>query len=147
MTANCRSHSLFGLLAADKSSAVPYSREIADQRRKYGESILRRADEQLAQQEQHEAAQEARLAGARQKRLDEKRKAAEAAEARAAELEAGARKLAEERRIARETVKQWAAELNEESEDEKQVHDDAVQIGWKYIISKCILCYTSYHRI
>ncbi|EJD02630.1 TPR-like protein [Fomitiporia mediterranea MF3/22] len=110
---------LFASLAADKSPNVPYSREIADQRRKYGESILRRADEQVTAQEQHEAAQEARLAEARQKRLDEKRKAAEAAELRAAQIEENAKKLAEERKKAREEVLEWTKNLNESDEDEK----------------------------
>ena len=113
------SASLFATLAGDRSPAVPYSREIADQRRKYGESILKRSDEQIASQEQHEGAQETRLAEARQKRLDEKRRAQELAEQRAAEIEAAARELAEQRRKAREEVKEWAKEF-EDSEDDRE---------------------------
>ena len=36
----------FGQLAEDEGQ-VPYSKDVADQRRKYGESLLRRADEHL----------------------------------------------------------------------------------------------------
>jgi RNA polymerase-associated protein CTR9 len=63
---------LFASLASDKSPLVPYSRDIADQRRKYGESMLRKADEHLATQRQFEAEAQARLSSVRQKRQEEK---------------------------------------------------------------------------
>lgn len=66
--------SIFGSLAADTSPFLPYSLEVADQRRKYGESMLRRADEHLTAQKEFEAEAQARLEAARQKRLEEKQR-------------------------------------------------------------------------
>jgi RNA polymerase-associated protein CTR9 len=51
---------------------VPYSREMADQRRKYGDSMLRRGDEHLTTQRQFEAEARAKLDAARQKRQEER---------------------------------------------------------------------------
>ena len=48
--------------------------ELADQRRKYGESMLRRADEHLSVQREFEAEAQARLDAARQKRLEERQR-------------------------------------------------------------------------
>ncbi|KAH8118914.1 TPR-like protein [Phellopilus nigrolimitatus] len=110
---------LFKSLAADNSPNIPYSRDIADQRKKYGDSLMRRGDEHLAEQEQYEAAQEARLAEARQKRQDEKARAGAAEKVREEELQQQARALAEERRKAREEVQQWTA-LMGDSDEEKE---------------------------
>lgn len=63
---------LFASLALDKSPLVPYSRDIADQRRKYGESMLRKADDHLATQRQFEEDAQAKLSSARQKRQEER---------------------------------------------------------------------------
>jgi len=63
---------LFASLASDKSSAVPYSRELADQRRKYGDVMLRRGDEHLATQRQFESETQAKLNAARQRRQEER---------------------------------------------------------------------------
>lgn len=63
---------MFQSLARDKSPAVPYSRDIADQRRKYGDSVLRRCDDQLAVQKQYEAETQAKLDEARRRRQEEK---------------------------------------------------------------------------
>lgn len=51
---------------------VPYSREIADQRRKYGDNMLRKGDEHLAAQRQFEAEALGRIETARKKRQEEK---------------------------------------------------------------------------
>lgn len=66
--------SIFGSLAADTSPFLPYNAELADQRRKYGESMLRRADEHLTAQREFEAEAQARLEAARQKRQEEKQR-------------------------------------------------------------------------
>jgi len=58
---------MFGLLVADPASAVPYDRDLAEERKKYADSMVRRAEEHLSAQRQHEAEQVARLEGARQK--------------------------------------------------------------------------------
>jgi hypothetical protein len=63
---------LFASLASDKSAVVPYSRELADQRRKYGDVMLRKGDEHLATQRQFESETQARLDAARQKRQEER---------------------------------------------------------------------------
>ena len=63
---------MFQALAQDKSPSVPYSRDIADQRRKYGDSVLRRCDDQLAIQKQHESETQAKLEEARRRRQEEK---------------------------------------------------------------------------
>jgi hypothetical protein len=51
---------------------VPYSRDIADQRKKYGDNMLRRGDEHLATQKAYEAETQARIEIARRKRQEEK---------------------------------------------------------------------------
>jgi RNA polymerase-associated protein CTR9 len=61
---------LFYFLAADPSPLVPDSRDIADQRRKYGVSILRRGDGHVAThwQKGFEVEAQAKLDAARQRR-------------------------------------------------------------------------------
>jgi RNA polymerase-associated protein CTR9 len=63
---------MFGSLAADTTTAVPYDRDLAEERKKYADSMLRRAEEHLSVQRQYEAEQAARLEGARQKRAAER---------------------------------------------------------------------------
>ncbi|THH04202.1 hypothetical protein EW145_g5695 [Phellinidium pouzarii] len=111
---------LFASLASDKSPSVPYSRDIADQRRKYGESLLRRADEHMGAQDRHETAQETRQTEARQRRQEEKARAEAAGKVREHELEQQARLLAEERRKARSEAQQWSAAFGADSEEEKE---------------------------
>jgi RNA polymerase-associated protein CTR9 len=65
---------LFASLASDNNQMVPYSREIADQRRKYGDIMLRKSDEHLAAQRQFESEAQAKLDAARRKRQEEKEK-------------------------------------------------------------------------
>lgn len=59
-------------MAGNKSAAVPYDRDIADNRRKYGDTMLRKAEEHLANQRQFEAENQARLETARRKRQEER---------------------------------------------------------------------------
>ena len=59
-------------MAGDKSAVVPYDRDIADNRRKYGDTMLRKAEEHLANQRQYEADNQARLETARRKRQEER---------------------------------------------------------------------------
>lgn len=73
---------MFGSLAADPASAVPYDRDLAEERKKYADSMLRRSEEHMSAQRQYEAEQAARLEGARQKRAAE-RERIEALEVRA----------------------------------------------------------------
>ncbi|OBZ70980.1 Tetratricopeptide repeat protein 1 [Grifola frondosa] len=111
---------LFASLAADKSPLVPYSRDIADQRRKYGDSMLRRCDEHLATQRQWEAETQAKLDAARQRRQEEKERQEALERARVEELRKEAEKLAEERRIAREQALEWTRDIKNESDEERE---------------------------
>ncbi|KAI0786580.1 RNA polymerase II-associated protein [Abortiporus biennis] len=111
---------LFGSLASDPSPMVPYNKEIADQRRKYGESVLRRCDEHLATQRQHEAETQARIDAARQRRQDEKNKQEALERERMEQLRIQAEQLAEQRRIAREQAIEWTREVKMESDDERE---------------------------
>ncbi|KAF8585877.1 RNA polymerase II-associated protein [Ramaria rubella] len=116
---------LFASLAADKSHALPYSREIADQRRKYGESMLRKGAEHLGTQEQYESEVREKLDTARQKRQEEKDRVSALERERMEKLRIEAEELARQRRQAREEALAWtaaakAAESDEEKEKEKR---------------------------
>ncbi|KAF7357881.1 Tetratricopeptide repeat protein 1 [Mycena venus] len=111
---------LFAALASDKASMVPYSREIADQRRKYGDTMLRRSEEHLAAQKQHESEQQAKMDSARQKRQEEKERQGALERERMEELKREAEKLAEERRLAREQALEWTREVRMDSDEEKE---------------------------
>jgi len=63
---------IFASLAADQSPTLPYSRDIADQRRKYGDNMLRKGEEHLSKQRDYEAEAKARLDAARQMRQQER---------------------------------------------------------------------------
>jgi len=65
---------LFASLASDKSPILPYDRNIAGQRKKYGDIMLRKAEEHLQAQRHHETEQLARLEAARRKREEERRR-------------------------------------------------------------------------
>ncbi|KAG0696963.1 hypothetical protein DFH29DRAFT_178165 [Suillus ampliporus] len=111
---------LFASLAADSASVVPYSRDIADQRRKYGESMLRRGDEHLATQKEFEAEAQAKLDAARQRRQSERDKQEALEREKTEELRRQAEKLAEERRKAREQAQEWTREVQMESDEERE---------------------------
>ncbi|KAG6813289.1 hypothetical protein H0H92_012444 [Tricholoma furcatifolium] len=111
---------LFASLASDKAQMVPYSRDIADQRRKYGDSMLRKGDEHLAAQKQFESETQAKVEAARRKRQEEKEKQEEIERLRMEELKKEADKLAEERRIAREQALQWTQESKLAESDEER---------------------------
>ncbi|KAJ6625349.1 RNA polymerase II-associated protein [Mycena sp. CBHHK59/15] len=111
---------LFASLASDKAPMVPYSREIADQRRKYGDNMLRKSEEHLATQKQHEGEVQAKLDTARQKRQEEKERQGALERERMEELRKEAEQLAEQRRLAREQALEWTREVRMESDEEKE---------------------------
>ncbi|KDQ55690.1 hypothetical protein JAAARDRAFT_37100 [Jaapia argillacea MUCL 33604] len=111
---------LFASLAADPSSQVPYSKDIADQRRKYGDGMLRKVEEHLVGQRQYEAEAQAKLDTARQKRQEEKERLETLEYQKMAELRRQAEELAEERRKAREQALQWSREVKMESDEERE---------------------------
>ena len=63
---------LFASLAADTATILPYSKDLADQRRKYGEGMMRKAEEHLSIQRQYEEENEAKLKEARERRQKER---------------------------------------------------------------------------
>ncbi|KAK7006015.1 Tetratricopeptide repeat protein 1 [Favolaschia claudopus] len=111
---------LFAALASDKAPMVPYSREIADQRRKYGDNMLRKSEEHLATQKQYENEQQEKRDTARQKRQEEQERQGALARERQEELQREAEKLAEERRLAREQALEWTREVRMDSDEEKE---------------------------
>jgi RNA polymerase-associated protein CTR9 len=72
--------STFRALAGDKSGALPYDADLADQRARYGDGLLRRAPEQVSRQEAYESETHARVEEVR------KLRAAEQERIRAAEV-------------------------------------------------------------
>jgi RNA polymerase-associated protein CTR9 len=72
--------STFRALAGDKSGALPYDADLADQRARYGDGLLRRAPEQITRQEAYESEAHARVEEVRKLRQ------AEAERIRAAEV-------------------------------------------------------------
>lgn len=72
--------STFRALANDKSGNLPYDADLADQRARYGDGLLRRAPEQVSRQEAYESEAQARVEEAR------KLRAAEQERIRAAEV-------------------------------------------------------------
>ncbi|KAG6831581.1 hypothetical protein H0H87_004800 [Tephrocybe sp. NHM501043] len=111
---------LFASLALDKSPMVPYSRDLADQRRKYGDSMLRKGDEHLAAQRLFESEAQAKVDAARRKRQEEKERQEEIERLRMEALRKEAEKLAEERKLAREQAMQWTQEVKADSDEERE---------------------------
>ncbi|KAG8935468.1 hypothetical protein FRC03_009248 [Tulasnella sp. 419] len=112
---------LFNALASDESKMLPYNRDIADQRRKYGETMLRKGEDHINRQREYELENKSRMDEARRLRQEENDRIAAK---KAAELEAKRQQeeaLREARRIARETAAQWtAAYRNDTSSDEEK---------------------------
>ncbi|ORY32073.1 putative Pol II transcription elongation factor [Naematelia encephala] len=61
----------FRVLADDRSGALPYDVDLADQRARYGDGLLRKAPEQIARQEEYEGQAAARVEEARKLRAAE----------------------------------------------------------------------------
>ncbi|KAF8709624.1 Tetratricopeptide repeat, partial [Rhizoctonia solani] len=116
------SQKLFASLHADPSSTTPYNRDVADQRRKYGDSILRKAPEQLSIQQAYEAQINARRDAAKLKRQEESERVLEAERIAREAREREAERLRVDRQKAREEVEKWNVELaiKAESSDEER---------------------------
>lgn len=111
---------MFGSLASDPASAVPYDRDLAEERKKYADSMLRRAEEHLSAQRQHEGEQAARMEGARQRRAAERERVETLEREREAKLRTEAEALAAERARARQEAQQWSADLVKNESDEER---------------------------
>lgn len=66
---------LFNALASDGGKALPYNKDIADQRRKYGESMLRKAEAHMQRQLEYERQHEVEIEAARKRREEDEAKA------------------------------------------------------------------------
>lgn len=65
---------IFSALANDKSKNLPYNPEMAEQRYRYGSSIIRRGPAEVDKQTAYEQDAQAKVSSAMQRREDEKRK-------------------------------------------------------------------------
>ncbi|AAW41751.1 hypothetical protein CNBB5210 [Cryptococcus deneoformans B-3501A] len=101
----------FRSLADDRSGSLPYDAELADQRARYGEGLLRRAAGEMTKQEAYQGEALARVEEARRLRAEEQARIQAAEEARQAELRIKAEEIAEQRRKAREEAQAWQEEL------------------------------------
>ncbi|TXT09174.1 hypothetical protein VHUM_02648 [Vanrija humicola] len=111
---------IFRSLADDKSGPLPYDADMADQRARYGEGLLRKAPEQVAKQEAFEGETAARVEEARRVRAEEQERINAAAAKRQAEIEAKAAELAEQRKAARDEARQWQEEIEARRAEEDQ---------------------------
>jgi hypothetical protein len=131
---------LFDVLGSEKSSAVPYSRDAANNRRKYGDNMPKKGEMHLTTQQQYEGELKAKIDAARQKRQEERGRL-EALEviflilfsrnnlynsinsARGwgmEDLRKQAEVLVEERRLARVQTLEWSREAQMESDEERE---------------------------
>jgi RNA polymerase-associated protein CTR9 len=111
-------HRLFAQLASDPAPAVPYNKDVADQRRKYGENLLRKAEDQLQTQRAHQSESRGKLDAARAKRDEERARQKQVEDLRLEELRIASDRLAEERREANKKAQEWTKEVENESEEE-----------------------------
>ncbi|KAK6902689.1 hypothetical protein I203_107948 [Kwoniella mangroviensis CBS 8507] len=109
----------FRALADDRSGPLPYDADLADQRAKYGDILLRRVPGEMDKQKAYENEFQARVEEARKMRAAEQERIQAAEAARRAEIEAKAAALAEERRRAREEALAWQEELNARAAEEE----------------------------
>lgn len=66
--------STFRALADDQTRPLPYDTDLADQRARYGDGLLRKAPEQLARQETYEGEAATRVEEAKRLRAEEQEK-------------------------------------------------------------------------
>ncbi|KAF9269021.1 RNA polymerase II-associated protein [Marasmius fiardii PR-910] len=111
---------LFASLASDPAPVVPYSRDIADNRRKYGDNMLKKGDDQLASQREFEQQAQDRLNAARAKRQEEKERQEALERERLEVLRQEEEQLVEVRKHAREQALEWTREVRMDSDDEKE---------------------------
>ncbi|KAF9518383.1 hypothetical protein BS47DRAFT_1338316 [Hydnum rufescens UP504] len=115
---------LFASLASDIAKPLPYSQDIAQQRYKYGDTMLRRSVEHVASQKAYEAEVKTRLDAARKLRQEEKEKQDAAQKALLILDQKHAEEVAERRRILRAEAESWASRAKEESEEEEEKRAD-----------------------
>ncbi|KAA1070253.1 hypothetical protein PGT21_005159 [Puccinia graminis f. sp. tritici] len=110
----------FGELASKPAGTVPFDIDIAHQRKRYGESLLRRTSELSESQEAYESSEIAKIERARQERENERQRLAEAERLRLEEIAAKNEELTRKRQEMQESVATWyikQANSDNESED------------------------------
>lgn len=99
---------------------LPYSQDIAQNRYRYGESMLRRSAEHIAAQELYEAQTKARMDVARRQRQEERERLDEEQHKRTLEVQRKADDLAKRRKELREKAEEWATARKAESDEEEK---------------------------
>jgi DNA primase len=116
-------HRLFSSLAADTGSQLPYSKDLAEQRRRYGDNMLRKKDANLQAQEAHEREIADKFKQARHRRQEEKDRAEAVERERQEALRLQAEQLAEQRRRNRAEIEELTQRLQDESDEERKVKE------------------------
>lgn len=62
---------MFRALADDTTTPLPYDKDLADQRARYGDGLLRKAPDQISRQQEFEGQAAARVEEARKARAEE----------------------------------------------------------------------------
>ena len=123
---------LFASLDSDSTRPLPYSQDIAQNRYRYGESMLRRSADHIAAQELYEAQAKARMDVARRQRQEERERLDEEQHRRILEVQRKAEDLAQRRKELREKAEEWATARKAESGEE----DRRVEKGRKAVSRK-----------
>lgn len=109
----------FGELASKTPGTVSFDIEIAHQRKRYGESLLRRTNEISESQEAYESSEIAKIERARHERENERQKLAEAERLRLEEIAMKNEELARKRHEMQESVATWyVREPNSDNDSE-----------------------------
>lgn len=115
---NETSTAIFEKLVAVEGAQTPYSKEVADQRRRYGATLTRRLPETIEVQREHEAEEKARIAAALEAREAERRAKEEQMAAVLRDKEEREERLREQRRLMREQEEERNRRMKELEEQE-----------------------------
>ncbi|MBW0467504.1 hypothetical protein O181_007219 [Austropuccinia psidii MF-1] len=108
----------FGELAAQKPGTVSFDTDIAHQRKRYGESLLRRTAELSESQQAYESTEAAKIERARLEREAERQKLAEAERLKLMEIAARNEEIARKRQEMQESAATWYVKQNSDNESD-----------------------------
>ncbi|KAG0144668.1 hypothetical protein CROQUDRAFT_47010 [Cronartium quercuum f. sp. fusiforme G11] len=108
----------FGHLASQKPGSVPFETDIAHQRKRYGDSLLRRTTEIQDSQQLYESSESAKVQRARDEREAERQKIAEAERSRLQEMAARNEELARKRQEMQESAATWYVKRESDNESD-----------------------------
>lgn len=109
----------FAALASKTGPNLPYSADLADQRRRYGEGLIKRAPSTLKEQEEYEENEQNKVELAKRDREAERARQAEVERQKREAALRQAEELAAQRRQMIEDAKSWYVKPVSESEDEE----------------------------